>query len=406
MQKGRDIEYIKLVTKKVPSINKLTKEPLKLPNTFKVAKKKPLSDSRVTVEYLHEKKLNEFEQQKQQLPELIEELKSLKNGNIQQNINRISELEELIDDIKNDTSLNQYHLDFMLLCMEIEEEKENKSSDYKPKSGQLDNFVSSNVDYTKIELYNRYIQKFNPPGINQNLDIYTNPRSLLVTCKSCNSEQMILDTNGYTCMSCSVVQDDLIIDEQSIKVMKNMDNATKDTHSYPEQIVNYKRQKHFEECINQIQAKENTDIPQIIIDAVCAEFKKMNVKDCRLVTTEFLRGILKKLKFNKWYEHVPTIISQICGIPAPKISHQLEAKIKVMFDQCQEPFEQCANKYFTDRQNFLNYNYVFYKFFEMLGENQLLGYFTILKDREILYKHDQCWKFICNHNGWKFKSTM
>ena len=73
----------------------------------------------------------------------------------------------------------------------------------------------------------------------------------------------------------------------------------------------YKRINHFNEWLAQIQAKESTDIPTEIYDNILKELKKCRITDHKKLNANILRSILKKLKYNKYYEHIPHIITVI-----------------------------------------------------------------------------------------------
>ena len=105
-----------------------------------------------------------------------------------------------------------------------------------------------------------------------------------------------------------------------------------------------------------------------------------------------MREILKRLRINKYYEHINYILNRINGIPTPQFSAELEEKLCIMFRDIQGPFLKHCPK---DRKNFLSYSYVLYKFFQILGLNDYLKYFPLLKSREKLYLQDQIWKNIC-----------
>jgi hypothetical protein len=61
----------------------------------------------------------------------------------------------------------------------------------------------------------------------------------------------------------------------------------------------YKRLNHFCEWLNSLQAKENTEIPQAVVDAVKAEFKKTRTTTRAEIKPPKVREFLKKLKLNK-----------------------------------------------------------------------------------------------------------
>jgi len=138
-----------------------------------------------------------------------------------------------------------------------------------------------------------------------------------------------------------------------------------------EKIVNYsyKRENHFNEWLSQFQAQEMTNIPPEVIDQLRAEFKKMKIKKLDEITHTNVRQLLKKLKWNKYYEHVPYITNILNGIKPPNMPQELEERLRIMFKDIQKPFDDNCPK---DRKNFLSYSYVLYKFCELLSEDTYL----------------------------------
>ena len=85
------------------------------------------------------------------------------------------------------------------------------------------------------------------------------------------------------------------------------------------------------------------------------------------------------------------------------MSQELEARLRLMFYNIQKPFEKHRPE---DRKNFLSYSYVLYKFCELLGEDDFLPCFPLLKSKEKLYKQDEIWKSICAELRWGFYKTI
>ena len=164
----------------------------------------------------------------------------------------------------------------------------------------------------------------------------------------------------------------------------------------------YKKENHFNEWMLQFQAKESTTVPQQIIDELKIEIKKqkLNPKD---ISHAKVRELLKKLKYNKYYEHVPYISTIVSGNTPPVMTQDLEDRLRLMFHQIQGPFKKHCPE---DRTNFLSYSYVLYKFCELLGEDKYLACFPLLKSNDKLYKHDQIWRKICDDLRWQFISTI
>jgi len=71
-----------------------------------------------------------------------------------------------------------------------------------------------------------------------------------------------------------------------------------------------------------------------------------------------------------------------------------------MFNLIQEPFKKHAQYY--DRLNFLNFDYVIYKIFEIVGLTDHLINIKLLRSTDNLKNHDMIWKGICADLDWKF----
>lgn len=116
-----------------------------------------------------------------------------------------------------------------------------------------------------------------------------------------------------------------------------------------------------------------------------------------------MKTILKKLRMQQFYEHIPHIISKMTGKPPPTLSREVEERIKVMFREIQEPFTRFCPK---DRTNFLSYSYVLHKFFQILKMPEFVKYFPLLKSREKLRLQDKIWRRICDELGWDFHPSI
>jgi hypothetical protein len=363
---------------------------------FKVAKKDALSDTRTNIYDLHEKRLEYFESEKLKINEYINEYDTLKKLLKNQETNleekykinkKIEQLEIKINNINDDTELNEYLLEFVSTINNYEESSFEESS----QKGIMDTFVNASINTKKTELYNEYIQKFNP----ELKEIHMNKNEKWI-CEKCNSDSYYFEpkSSSEICTNCGLTNHTILSDENPGSVyIENVEQVV---------VFNYKRNNHFQECLNQLQAKENTTIPPIIIQKLSAEFKKYNITNLKLFTPELVKTYLRKLEYNKYYEHIPTIINEFCGLPAPKLTPELEKQLKIMFDETQIPFEKYRLQICPQRKNYLNYNYTFYKMFQLLNKDEFLNCFPLLKSREKLYEHDLIWKGICNDLRWQF----
>jgi hypothetical protein len=168
-------------------------------------------------------------------------------------------------------------------------------------------------------------------------------------------------------------------------------------------VYSYKRENHFNEWISQFQAKESTSVPEIVIEQLRSEFKKQKIKDLSEITHEKVKALLKKLNWAKYYEHVPYIATILNGIQPPTMPQALEDKLRLMFHKIQDPFEKHKP---ANRKNFLSYSFVLYKLCELLGEDDYLPCFPLLKSREKLHVQDQIWEKICKELQWEHIRTV
>jgi predicted nucleic acid-binding Zn-ribbon protein len=162
----------------------------------------------------------------------------------------------------------------------------------------------------------------------------------------------------------------------------------------------YKKINHFNEWLAQFQAKENTDIPQDVIETVMRELRKERISDPKKVKKEKIREILQKLKMAKMYDHVQQIKNRIQQqMTMLTLSKEMEEKLQHMFKEIQPAFiKYCP----ANRSNFLSYPYVLYKLCQLLEMDEFLPCFQLLKSREKLYQQDQVWQKICQEMRWQF----
>jgi hypothetical protein len=212
-------------------------------------------------------------------------------------------------------------------------------------------------------------------------------------CNTCGKEMTLIQSEGsYNCLFCGLV--DYVIIESEIPNYKESGN---EKPAYP-----YKRVNHLIECLNQFQAKESTEIPNEIYNEIMTEIRKTKTSTISIAFVK-MKNILKKLRLNQYYEHIPHIISKITGKPAPTLNIDVEDEIKNMFKKIQKPFSKYCPK---DRTNFLSYSYVLHKFFQLLGLDEFLSYFPLLKSREKLRLQDKIWKNICDDLHWPFMPSI
>lgn len=214
-------------------------------------------------------------------------------------------------------------------------------------------------------------------------------------CESCNVEKLIDNKNSCcVCPQCGLSETIIYNGDNFVDNSSGMDNV---------QLYAYKRMSHFEDSINSIQAKEFNKIPDEVMNAVKLEISKSR-QSIDEISNETFRLYLKKHKFNKYYENIPSIKYKLQGKSIPKISKESEDKMKIMFMMIQTPFaKHCPEK----RKNFLSYTFIIYKFCELLEEDEVLECLPrLLKSRAKLAEQDRIWKAICKELNWEYIPTM
>jgi hypothetical protein len=385
-----------------------------------------------TLDICHEKQLKEFENKYNNIQKLTKDKKNLEKkintfkkeknnetdifiinqNNIENKHEKIFELEKKlkkinleIDELNNKNNEIDYLSKTSDILFKYFDYVENENDeDDKKQNKKIVNFFSpyKNLDdndktiehlgksdfqnsLNREDLLENYLSKTDKDYINSNL------KTLKEKCYHCNSENVNELTNDgiLYCTDCNTI--DYII----------IDNERPSYKDPPKEIsyFSYNRINHFNEWINQTQGKETTDIPEEVFDKIYLELKKNKINNMAILNYDKIKAILKKIKVNKYYEHIPYILNRITGRVNPQLTPELEEKLRNMFKEIQVPFLKHSPQ---NRKNFLSYSYVLHKFLEILGEYKYLPYFPLLKSREKLHQQEQTWKKICQELNWEF----
>jgi hypothetical protein len=244
---------------------------------------------------------------------------------------------------------------------------------------------------SRDKLLEEYLKKVHPENVRTSTTVLDDTFG---ECDLCEKEMVFSPNEAvFTCKECGY-QEFVLID------------SDKPSYKDPPREVSYytyKRINHFNEWLAQFQAKESTEIPQEVFDAIMVELKKERILDTRSLKRTKIREILKKLKLNKFYEHVPHIINRINALNAPVMSREVEEKLRYMFREIQPSFQKHCPE---GRNNFLSYSYVLYKFCELLDLDEYLSCFPLLKNRDKLYVQDKIWQAICSELNWQYIKSI
>lgn len=248
-------------------------------------------------------------------------------------------------------------------------------------------YINRNNINKKGFLLNQYMKQIN----SENITIVTEN---ITNCQNCQIEMTKMQNDGYyVCTSCGEM------------TYVNIDPEKPSYKDPPPEgsYFPYKKIGRFNEWLSQIQAKTKTDIPLKIFTDLKKEIKKECIVDISKLNNDKIKKMLKKLGYNSYYDHIPYIIFKLNGISPPKLSSEKEATLKNMFKIVLEPFNKVKPK---DRKNAPSYAYLLYKFVELLGWDELIPCFNLLKSRKRLHQQDVIWKSICNILKWEYIPSM
>lgn len=374
-------------------------------------KKKRTQQSNITIDEKHTQMLNEFNKvDVDTIPQLEstrailkKQLHALDENDIDQRMEIKDKIRDVTEQLKKYRSMkNEYLLNNVSYIFNYFEEKKkisaggemgNKNilnSFFKIKS---ETDVASNPKYQSSKnFYNNYWKNVNKDYVNM-MDHST----CFDVCQKCTTGELIPQ------------------DEEGIMICNNnrcgtyvqyiVDNE-KPVYKEPPNEVTYNayvRLNHFKEILSQFQAKETTQIPTHVIEAIRGRIKKERIQDMVTeINYEKMREILKKLGFNRYFEHIQ-YINSIFGIKPPVMSDELQDTLCILFIEIQEPWAIHCPIY---RTNFFNCTYTLYQLCVLLNQTQYLPYIPMMKDREKQLEQDMVWKKVCETLDWEFVPTV
>jgi hypothetical protein len=354
--------------------------------------------STITVDSKHNELLHKFNENIKTIPTLELEMQTLLDKVNRKDYASIDGKLEYIDNIKSlkkkivkiKKRKKNYFLNNSKYIFEYFENKKNISKNTNKKT-LLNNFFKNNkAKNINNDLQMNNVKKYLINVDEQFLDIndYIENHDY---CDTCEGELIPIDYEGVlVCNKCSTQMAFLVEHEKP-----SYKEPPKEICFYA-----YKRINHFREILAQFQAKESTLIDETIIEDIKNQIKKERITLDQL-TNDKTKQILKNLGYNKYYEHIPFIKDKL-GIKPPTMNVELETTLCNLFLEIQKPYAKyCPNQ----RVNFLNYYYVLFKMCELLGKDQYLKHFYMLKDPIKRMEQDEIWKKICAELNWEFIPT-
>ena len=374
-------------------------------------KKKRIQQSNITIDEKHTQMLNNFYTvESETIPHLEytksilkKELLALDDNDIDQRMELKDKIRDVNEQLKKYRAMkNEYLLNNVPYIFNYFEEKKKISAGESGNKNILNSFfkiksekdvVNNNPKYQNSKnFYQNYWKNVNKDYIH-NVDQCVS----VDICQKCSTGELIPQ------------------DEEGIMICNNnrcgtyvqyiVDNE-KPVYKEPPNEVTYNayvRLNHFKEILSQFQAKETTQIPTHVIEAIRGRIKKERIQDMvNEINYEKMREILKKLGFNRYFEHIQ-YINSIFGIKPPVMSDELQDTLCILFIEIQEPWAIHCPIY---RTNFFNCTYTLYQLCVLLNQTQYLPYIPMMKDREKQLEQDTVWKKVCETLDWEFVPTV
>lgn len=359
-------------------------------------------DDQCTLDKLYNHSINNIDKQEdiqrrkynRKIENYTEKLKNITNpeqiSKINDKIEFYKEKISKINEMKKSYLLENYDDLFNYFTIKQDIEKNNN-----PKK-LIHNFFNKkkNDEHINEHEYNNSIEKYIKKN---NFELYSSQymskeNDEVISCSKCGKGELITSNH-----------DGIMICNNCYVIFKYLISNDKPSYKEPPKEISfyaYRRINHFKEILAQFQAKESTDIPIEIIENIRNQIKKERI-DIETLSNKDTKNILKKLKYNKYYEHIPFIKEKL-GIKPPIMSPQLEDTLCNLFIDIQIPYAKFCP---VDRVNFLNYYYTLYKLCELLGEKSYLPHFPMLKEQKKI-EQDDIWKKICKELDWDFIPTL
>lgn len=210
------------------------------------------------------------------------------------------------------------------------------------------------------------------------------------------------------CTGCGLVLDDHGL---STAVLRDSSRGkpTKKIYHFNERISQWlMRETWIDEDKNDC---DELDFPKIV-DALRIQLDTTGKKD-KDITKQDVRAALRKIRLNKYlekwiqikYRYITYTRGRVKKMVKPRLPTptQIE-RLKVRFQQLEEPFHRYKHLIHPKRHNMMNYNFVFRKLLRLEQLDEFVDFFPKISTCKILERLDLCWKYICADLNWVYLS--
>lgn len=221
-------------------------------------------------------------------------------------------------------------------------------------------------------------------------------------------DPIVSKTNDLWCSNCSLdlqqADDQLFVCNKcgySVRNLTTITNYQDNSRINSTQRYVYERKANFINSMKEFQGTQNTTIQDRVKLDLQDQINAHNISKDKL-TKDHLYEFLKLTNHTENYKDVNLLYTEFTNNPSPNIEY-LEVELISMFDQVDEVYQRLKS---PDRLNFLNGQFVLFKFLQKLRYPCKEEDFYILKTRDKILEHDEIWKKICEELQWSFIPTV
>ena len=109
---------------------------------------------------------------------------------------------------------------------------------------------------------------------------------------------------------------------------------------------------------------------------------------------------------SRLFHSIPSILLRYTGKKQLCIDRRLEAEMKTLFVQIQEPFEIAVQQVCPGRKNFISYGFVTIRLMELVGIDPAPFHLNGPKTWEKQIEQDKLWRSICEQCEFPFTPTV
>jgi hypothetical protein len=162
---------------------------------------------------------------------------------------------------------------------------------------------------------------------------------------------------------------------------------------------------HFNELLTYAQAQETAKIPEHKVMMVAEQIWEQGIHDIDAITLDHTYNAMKALKMHEHYKQNTQMWCRITGKPPLRMTPAHEEKLRKMFKAVSKVWPKYKP---AGRKNIPSYGFLLYRFNELLGYDEFLPLFRLLKGPKKLSIQNQMFEKICADEElrWNFRAPL